>query len=61
MGSATLLAFTFGPTELVIVSVVALLLFGKRLPSLMRSLGHGYHEFRGAVSGVDTALEEAKP
>ncbi len=61
MVSATLFAFTLGPTELVIVSLVALLLFGTGVPSLMRSLGIGFNEFRCAVSGVDTSLEYAKP
>lgn len=41
-----------GPTELVIVLVVALLVLGpKRLPSAGRSLGSGIREFRDSLTG----------
>ncbi len=36
---ATLAFLTPGPTQLIIVLVVVLILFGNRLPSVMRSLG----------------------
>ncbi len=39
-----------GPTEIIIVLVVALLVFGpKRLPQMGRSLGRGVREFRKAA------------
>ncbi|HEV2753581.1 MAG TPA: twin-arginine translocase TatA/TatE family subunit [Solirubrobacteraceae bacterium] len=58
-----------GGTELIIILVIVLLLFGaKRLPDLGRSLGSGMREFKGAVTGNDrddddrAALDEgAKP
>jgi sec-independent protein translocase protein TatA len=38
-----------GPTELLIVLVVVLLLFGsKKLPDLARGMGQAAHEFRRA-------------
>jgi sec-independent protein translocase protein TatA len=41
-----------GPTELIIVLVIVLLLFGaKRLPELGRSLGGGMREFKESVTG----------
>jgi sec-independent protein translocase protein TatA len=41
-----------GPTELIIVLVIALVIFGpKRLPDLGRSLGHGMREFKDSLSG----------
>lgn len=41
-----------GPTELIIVLVIALVVFGpKRLPDLGRSLGHGMREFKDSISG----------
>lgn len=41
-----------GPTELIIVLVIALVVFGpKRLPELGRSLGHGMREFKDSLSG----------
>ena len=41
-----------GPTELIIVAVLALLILGpKRLPSAGRAIGHGLREFKSAVTG----------
>jgi len=41
------LAFlNLGPMELVVIGVIALLVFGPRLPSVMRSLGRGIVEFK---------------
>ena len=53
-----LLAFGAHPIELVIVVVVALLLFGKRLPDLMRSLGKSVTEFK---KGVNDKSDEDRP
>ena len=47
----SLLAFSVGPLELVIVMAVILLLFGNRLPRLMRSLGQSVVEFKQGFSG----------
>ena len=38
------------PLEIGIVLVVALLLFGKQLPSLMRSLGKSIPEFKKGIN-----------
>ena len=41
-----------GPTELIIVLVIVLLIFGpKRLPGLGRQLGSGMREFKDSISG----------
>jgi sec-independent protein translocase protein TatA len=48
-----LFAFGFGPWELVVVALVVLLLFGNRLPGLMRSLGQGVVEFKKGVQGIE--------
>ena len=48
-----------GHLELLIIGVIILLLFGHRLPSLMRSLGRGVVEFKRGVAGIDDDLEEA--
>lgn len=45
--------FGVGPMELLIVGGVVLLLFGNRLPSVMRSLGQGMVEFKKGVQGVE--------
>lgn len=48
----SLLAFgTPGPMEMLIVGMVVLLLFGNRLPSVMRSLGVGITEFKKGIKG----------
>ncbi len=41
------------PVELLIVGIVALLLFGKRLPEVARSLGKGITEFKRGVRGIE--------
>jgi sec-independent protein translocase protein TatA len=43
---------SIGPTELIIVLVIVLVIFGpKRLPGLGKSLGSGMKEFRDSVTG----------
>ena len=54
--------FGIGWLELVIVGLVVLLLFGNRLPSVMRSLGRGMVEFKKGVQGIeDDESEGRKP
>jgi sec-independent protein translocase protein TatA len=44
----------FGPTELIIVLVIVLLIFGpKRLPGLGRQIGGAMREFKESVTGRD--------
>ena len=46
--------FGIGPTELIILLIVVLLLFGaKRVPEIGRSVGKGMREFKEAVTGRD--------
>ena len=47
--------FGLGPTELIIVAGIVLLLFGTRLPRVMRSLGEGIVEFK---RGINSSQEE---
>lgn len=42
-----------GTVELLIVAGVILLLFGSRLPKVMRSLGEGIVEFKRGVQGIE--------
>ncbi len=44
--------FNLGPMEMLIVMGIAVLLFGKRLPEVGRSLGKGIVEFKKGLSGV---------
>ena len=46
-----------GPVELIIVAGIVLLLFGNRLPSVMRSMGRGIVEFKKGVQGIEDQSE----
>lgn len=41
------------PGEMLVVLLVAVLLFGKRLPEVGRSLGKGIIEFKKGLRGID--------
>ena len=55
----TMLAFIPHGPELIIVGFVALLIFGNRLPSVMRSLGKSVTEFKKGVSGIEEEIDQA--
>ncbi|HNR99446.1 MAG TPA: twin-arginine translocase TatA/TatE family subunit [Planctomycetota bacterium] len=48
-----------GPLELVVIGIVALLLFGRRLPEVMRNLGRGIVEFKRGVRGIEDQVDQA--
>ncbi len=50
--------FGIGTTELIVVAIIALLLFGNRLPSVMRSLGQGVNEFKRGLNDVQHEFED---
>ena len=43
----------FGPFHWLIIAMVVFLLFGNRLPSVMRSLGQGVVEFKKGLQGIE--------
>ena len=45
--------------ELVSIALVALLIFGNRLPSVMRSLGKSVTEFKKGINEVEEDLDHA--
>ena len=51
--------FSPGPMEMLIIAGIALLLFGKRLPEVARSLGKGIVEFKKGVRGIEDEIETA--
>ncbi len=55
----TLAIFTgaWGWPEMMVILVLALLVFGKRLPEVGRSLGKGLVEFKKGLKGVKDELE----
>jgi sec-independent protein translocase protein TatA len=48
-----------GMTELMIIAFISLLIFGNRLPSVMRSLGKSVTEFKKGISGIEEEIEQA--
>ena len=53
--------FGIGPSELIIILVIALLVLGpKRLPELAAGLGKGLAEFRRATADINAELDEAR-
>lgn len=50
-----------GGIEWVVIGLVALLLFGKRLPGVAKSLGQALHEFKAGLGGkLDDEEKEDK-
>lgn len=52
--------FTPGPLQILILGLVVLLLFGNRLPSVMRSLGEGITEFKKGIRSEGTSEGSSK-
>ena len=55
----TLLLFTMGGTEWLLIALVILLLFGgKKIPELMKGLGKGISEFKKGKKEIEKDLED---
>ena len=53
---------TIGPTELLIIVVVAVLLFGgKKIPELAKGLGEGIKNFKSSVKTEEEHKDDKKP
>lgn len=50
--------FMPGPFEVLVVALIILLLFGNRLPGVMRSMGRGIVEFKKGIKGIDDEIDE---
>lgn len=51
---------SLGPTELIIIFGIILLLFGaKKLPELARGLGRGIREFKDATNEISDEIKNA--
>ena len=52
---------TIGTTEIIIILILVLLLFGgRKIPELMKGLGKGVKNFKDGINGVDEDLNEKK-
>lgn len=51
--------FTIGPGEWVVLGVIAVLLFGSRLPEVARNLGKGVTEFKKGLRNIESEIGDA--
>lgn len=59
MISSILLVFGLGTTELLLIALVVLLLFGgRKIPELMKGLGKGVKSFKDGMDGIDEELKK---
>lgn len=47
-----------GPWEMAVIAMVSLLVFGNRLPSVMRSLGKSVTEFKKGMNSIEEEINE---
>ena len=60
MFTLAILPFQPGPQELMVVGLIALLLFGKRLPEVARNLGKGFSEFKKGMNSFQDEVRNAE-
>lgn len=54
-----LLFGTLGTTEIIIIALVVLLLFGgRKIPELMKGIGKGVRNFKEGVKGVEDQIKD---
>lgn len=58
---SSILIGMLGPTEIILIVLVILLLFGgRKIPELMRGLGRGIKEFKDGMNSDDSSKDEKK-
>jgi sec-independent protein translocase protein TatA len=55
----SLIAWAPSPLELIVLLGLGVLLFGKRLPELGRTLGKGIIEFKKGLNGLEDNIEQS--
>ncbi len=56
MATYQMLAWMPGPMEMVIICIFGLLIFGKRLPEVGKSLGKSIVEFKKGLNGIEDQI-----
>jgi len=51
--------FNLGPTEMIALLVIGVLLFGRRLPEVGRYLGKGIVEFKKGMKGLEDEIDSS--
>ncbi len=54
-----ILAWVPGPMEMVVIGIFGLLIFGKRLPEVGKSLGKSIVEFKKGLNGIEDEINNA--
>jgi sec-independent protein translocase protein TatA len=52
--------FGLGVTEVVVIGIVGILLFGNRLPTIARSVGSSFVQFKKGLNDVEDEVKEIK-
>ncbi|MHC4757719.1 MAG: Sec-independent protein translocase subunit TatA/TatB [Planctomycetota bacterium] len=56
--SDILAMWTPGPIEILVVLIIAILIFGKRLPEIARGMGKSLHEFKKGIKEAKDTKED---
>jgi sec-independent protein translocase protein TatA len=54
-----ILAFIGSATDMAFIAMVAIMLFGKRLPEVARQMGRGWAELKKGISGLQSEFNSA--
>ena len=59
IGTSMLFAVGISPVTMLIILVIAVLLYGERLPEMARKFGKGFSEFQKGLRGIEQELHSA--